>query len=166
MVPPAFVFKSDEASWKSVVEPMLLTLNRVEVEKDAVDEPIAKSVSGEPSVVVEVKTESLANGDDVPIPTSPACPVTVRNGFTFAEDEAMRRRLFVCVVVAWRDSVADGVVEPRPSLPVELSKMNCPPPALPNLTVVDACRPPERRMAVEVEFTVPPKLFVVENGNA
>ncbi len=43
-VPLAFVFKIDEGIWKSVVEPMLFTENKVENAPVFDVEPIAKSV--------------------------------------------------------------------------------------------------------------------------
>src|SRR3989338_405612 len=81
MAPPLFVLRSDDGIWKSVVEPMLLTENKVEVARVAVLGPITKRVSGEPSVGVEVKTESLAKGEVVPIPRFPTLP-SKKNGET------------------------------------------------------------------------------------
>ncbi len=68
IAPDESVLRSDEVSWKSVVEPVFDTENRVEV-ADAVEEPIAKSV-----VLVEpltACTESVANGDELAIPIAP-----------------------------------------------------------------------------------------------
>ncbi len=68
MVPLLFVLRSDDESWKSVVEPVLEMEKRVVVAvRD--EEPIAKSV-----VLVELpaaEIESVANGEDVPNPTLP-----------------------------------------------------------------------------------------------
>ena len=44
MVPCALVLSKEEGSWKSVVETMLEILKSVEVEKDAVEELMTKSV--------------------------------------------------------------------------------------------------------------------------
>ena len=99
------------------------------------------------------------------MPTEPLVPATVRKTVAF-ELEAIWKSGVVCVVVAWRARVASGVVVPSPNLPVALSKINCPPFRLPNLTVDEACRPFERRSVVEVLFTVAPKFVVVVNGKA
>ena len=62
--------------WKSVVEPMLETENRVEVAVPAVEEPMANKVVGEPYVVVAAYMERSAYGEEVPIPTRPLFPTT------------------------------------------------------------------------------------------
>ena len=62
-VPPTF------RSPEMVVEPVLEMVKRVEVAKAAVEEPMAKRVVALPLVVVvEVKIETSAKGDVVPMP--------------------------------------------------------------------------------------------------
>ena len=70
IVPFALVVRSVEGIWKSVVEPVLLIEKSVLVAKDAVEEPMAKSVV--PEYVEEAAAmENLANGLVVPMPTFP-----------------------------------------------------------------------------------------------
>ena len=68
------VVRRDEEMPKSVVDPTLFTLKRVEVAEPLLEEPIAKSVlvwGRRRPVVVETKMESGAKGEVVPIPTFP-----------------------------------------------------------------------------------------------
>src|SRR3989338_9997032 len=66
MVPFASVFNREEGIWKSVVEPMLETVKRVEVALE-VELPIAKSVLF--VVPFSACTARYAYGDVVPMPT-------------------------------------------------------------------------------------------------
>ena len=59
----------DGGIWKSVVEPVALTLKSVEVAPLLVDEPIAKSVVS--TEVDAAFTERSANGDVEPMPILP-----------------------------------------------------------------------------------------------
>ena len=68
MVPLLSVLSSDEESWKSVVEPVFDIEKIVEV-ADAVEEPMAKSVVAVSPLLVAI--ESLANGEEVPMPIEP-----------------------------------------------------------------------------------------------
>ena len=69
MVPFALVLRRDDETWKSVVEPMLLILKRVEVAPELVVEESAKSV-----VFTDVDaawSERSAYGEVVPRPRFP-----------------------------------------------------------------------------------------------
>ncbi len=65
-VPLLSVFSIEEGIWKSVVEPVLLTLKSVVV-ADAVELPMAKSVVAVSPLLALI--ENLANGDVEPTPT-------------------------------------------------------------------------------------------------
>ena len=98
----------------------MLTEKSVDGTPAFVEEPMAKAV-------VEMEedgtcTDRPANGEEVPTPTSPL-PCTVRKVRLF-EEEATWKSGVVWVVVAWTERLANGVVDPNPSLPVLESKMN------------------------------------------
>lgn len=63
-----------------VTRPVLEIVKRVEVAKEAVEEEIAKSVVGTTvlPVVDAAKSESIAYGEEVPIPRAPSCELNVK----------------------------------------------------------------------------------------
>ena len=67
--------------------------------------------------------------------------------------------------VPFTESVVHGVDVPNPRFPVVESKRNCETPALPNLIVEEALRPPKSESAVEVAFVFTPKFVVGVKGN-
>lgn len=72
IVPDVSVLRRAEGIWKSVVEPMLLTENNVDVAKADVVDAITNKLRGLPNPEVDVATtETIAYGDVVPIPTEP-----------------------------------------------------------------------------------------------
>ena len=71
MVPLLLVLRIELGIWKGVVEPVLLTLNRVEVAKAAVEEEMAKARLLDEEAVGVRATVSAAYGEVVPKPTLP-----------------------------------------------------------------------------------------------
>ncbi len=110
IVPLLLVFRSEEESWKSVVEPVFETLNNVVV-AEAVEEPMAKSV-----VLVEpllAWIENFAQGEEE---ATPIVPVTASAKLVEVAGSVPYRRLpmLSClfpVVLAKKVSV------PSPKLP-------------------------------------------------
>ena len=68
IVPLAFVLSRDEVSWKSVVEPVFDTENKVEV-ADAVEEPIANNIGFVPPLLAWIA--NCDHGVEEPTPSAP-----------------------------------------------------------------------------------------------
>src|SRR6185437_15665262 len=91
MVPFALVVRMVEGIWKSVVEPILFTLNSVDTPPFAEVEPMEKRLVSAPLCVEEAKMETSEVGEEEPTPTLPN--LSIKNEVPVEEPTANAVRL-------------------------------------------------------------------------